>query len=31
MKIKGEKIIEAVAFFDTMDLATLWKRVPGSN
>jgi ketosteroid isomerase-like protein len=28
MKIKGEKIIEVVAFFDTIDLADLWKRLP---
>jgi ketosteroid isomerase-like protein len=31
MKIKGEKIVEVVAFFDTLDLATLWKRVTGSD
>jgi ketosteroid isomerase-like protein len=28
MRVSGDKIIEVVAFFDTIDLAELWKRVP---
>jgi ketosteroid isomerase-like protein len=27
MRMKGGKIIEVVAFFDTLDLADIWKRV----
>lgn len=27
MKIKGDKIIEVVAFFDTIDLAKIWERI----
>ena len=27
MKMKGGKIIEVVAFFDSIDLADIWKRV----
>lgn len=31
MKVKGEKIVEVIAFFDTIELADLWKRLPAAK
>lgn len=28
MKVKGAKIVEVIAFFDSIELAELWKRLP---
>jgi ketosteroid isomerase-like protein len=30
MKVKGNKIIEVVAFFDSIELADLWARLPAA-
>jgi ketosteroid isomerase-like protein len=30
MKVKGDKIIEVIAFFDSIELADLWKRLPAT-
>lgn len=30
MKVKGGKIIEVIAFFDSIELADLWKRLPAA-
>ena len=31
MKVKGEKIVEVIAFFDSIELADLWKRLPAAK
>lgn len=31
MKVEGNKIIEVIAFFDSIELADLWNRVPAAN
>lgn len=31
MKVKGEKIVEVIAFFDSIELAELWKRLPAAK
>lgn len=31
MKVKREKIVEVIAFFDSIELADLWKRLPAAK